>query len=303
MLTGEYLVLKGAYSLALPLRFGQGLTVEPAENGLLHWETFVEGNLWFFADFDIEGFYPVNANYPEVAEVIQQLLLNARQINPSFLSANQGCFVTSTIDFKMEWGIGSSSSLVSNIACWAECDPYQLNRRVFHGSGYDIACARTNKPLIYKLEEGEPIISEVDFSPSFSDNFFFVWLNRKQNTRDGMLSFDQTKAYASEIETVNAITLEMIGCNSLSGFQQLIRQHEMVIASVLNTLPVQERLFPDFQGAIKSLGTWGGDFVLAATDLQNHDVKSYFKQKGYNTVLLYKEMVNLYYAVNSSSSS
>jgi len=291
MLTGEYLVLKGALSLALPLRFGQELQVDPSESGLLKWETLVEGNQWFIADFDLADFHPIETNYPEVVEILQKLLLNARQLNPFFLMNNQGCKVTSTIDFNMEWGIGSSSSLVSNIAFWAECDPYELNHRVFHGSGYDIACARHNKPLLYNLKDGQPDISVVDFHPPFSENLFFVWLNRKQNTRDGMLSFDRTKAYTSEIETVNAITLEMIGCQSLSGFQQLIRQHESVIASVLNTHTLKERLFPDFPGAIKSLGAWGGDFVLAAADLPADDVRNYFKQKGFQTVFEYDKIV------------
>jgi mevalonate kinase len=291
MLTGEYLVLKGAQSLALPLCFGQGLMVEPSESGLLHWRTFVEGNQWFYADFDLEGFHPVETNIPEVAKILQQLLMNTCQLNPSFLTANRGCKVTSTINFKMEWGIGSSSSLVSNIANWAECDPYELNRRVFHGSGYDIACARSNKPLIYQLKEGVPIVSEFDFYPSYSENLFFVWINRKQNTRDGLLYFDRTKAYRSEIDIINAITREMIDCKSLFDVQQLMRQHETVMASVLNTLPVQQRLFPDFQGSIKSLGAWGGDFVLVATDLPVNDVRNYFKQKGFQTVFEYDKVV------------
>jgi len=291
MLTGEYLVLKGAQSLALPLRFGQGLSVEPSESRLLQWETFVEGNQWFYADFDLVEFHPIETNKPEVAEILQQLLLNARQLNSSFLTTNQGCNVTSTIDFKMEWGIGSSSSLVSNIAYWAECNPYELNHRVFHGSGYDIACARSDKPLLYQQREGVPFVSEVDFHPAFSENLFFVWLNRKQNTRDGMLSFDRTKAYTSEIEALNEITREMIDCQSLSDFQQLMRQHETVIASVLNTIPVQERWFLDFSGSIKSLGAWGGDFVLVATDLPVDDVRNYFKQKGFQTVFEYDKIV------------
>jgi mevalonate kinase len=291
MLTGEYLVLKGALSLALPLRFGQGLVVLPSESGLLHWVTFVEGNMWFYADFDLEGLQPIKTNNPEVAGTLQHLLRNARWLNPFFLTDNQGCKATSTIDFKMEWGIGSSSSLVSNIAFWAECDPYELNHTVFNGSGYDIACARHKKPLLYKLNIDQPVITTVDFQPPFSENLFFVWLNRKQNTRDGMLSFDRTNEYAVEIDEINSVTREMIVCQSFTGFQQLISQHESVMASVLNTLPVKERLFPDFPGAIKSLGAWGGDFVLVATDLPVDETKYYFKQKGFQTVLLYNEMV------------
>ena len=51
---------------------------------------------------------------------------------------------------------------------------------------------------------------------------------------------------------------------------------------------MQERLFNDFNGALKSLGAWGGDFILAATET---DPTSYFKNKGLNTVIPYKDMI------------
>jgi hypothetical protein len=38
---------------------------------------------------------------------------------------------------------------------------------------------------------------------------------------------------------------------------------------------------------IKSLGAWGGDFVLATGD---DKTISYFKSKGYNTVIPYSKM-------------
>ena len=43
----------------------------------------------------------------------------------------------------------------------------------------------------------------------------------------------------------------------------------------------------DYEGQIKSLGAWGGDFILAAGPVNS---KKYFYDKGYNTVLNYKEI-------------
>jgi hypothetical protein len=47
-------------------------------------------------------------------------------------------------------------------------------------------------------------------------------------------------------------------------------------------------LFSDFDGAVKSLGAWGGDFVLA---ISNEDPTTYFKSKGYETIIAYKDMI------------
>ena len=48
LLTGEYLVLDGALSLAVPTQFGQSLTVETIDERKLIWKSLDEkGNIWF----------------------------------------------------------------------------------------------------------------------------------------------------------------------------------------------------------------------------------------------------------------
>jgi hypothetical protein len=49
--------------------------------------------------------------------------------------------------------------------------------------------------------------------------------------------------------------------------------------------------FSDFPGTIKSLGSWGGDFILSASHLTTEEVRKYFKQKGYSAVFKYNEFV------------
>ena len=44
----------------------------------------------------------------------------------------------------------------------------------------------------------------------------------------------------------------------------------------------------DFDGEIKSLGAWGGDFILATSD---ENPSTYFKAKGFETILPYSEMI------------
>jgi hypothetical protein len=41
-------------------------------------------------------------------------------------------------------------------------------------------------------------------------------------------------------------------------------------------------------GAIKSLGAWGGDFILASG---NQKTPNYFHEKGFKTVISYSEMI------------
>jgi len=63
-----------------------------------------------------------------------------------------------------------------------------------------------------------------------------------------------------------------------------------LIGRSLNLPLVQDRLFPDFPGTVKSLGAWGGDFVLVASELAVSEVVNYFSDKGFRTILSWKDM-------------
>jgi hypothetical protein len=49
-------------------------------------------------------------------------------------------------------------------------------------------------------------------------------------------------------------------------------------------------MFGDFNGGVKSLGAWGGDFILAASPDQDTQVKDYFETKGFQPVFSLKEI-------------
>ena len=57
---------------------------------------------------------------------------------------------------------------------------------------------------------------------------------------------------------------------------------------ILETQTIKESLFPDFNGVIKSLGAWGGDFVMA---IATENPSDYFILKGYQTIIPYDEMI------------
>ena len=67
-----------------------------------------------------------------------------------------------------------------------------------------------------------------------------------------------------------------------------MEKHEVIMSDVLEIQTIKEKLFPDFKGVIKSLGAWGGDFVMA---ISKDNPTAYFKEKGYSVVLSYEEMI------------
>ena len=298
LLTGEYLVLDGATALAVPTKFGQDLLVSEITEPQLIWGSFTHtGDCWFEAVFDLPKLRLVSATFNSdteenaefIAETLQDILQEARKLNPGFLQSKTGFIVKTTLTFPRDWGLGTSSTLVNNIAQWAAVDAYQLLQNSFSGSGYDIANAQHNLPILYQLKNKKPLIKTVDFSPQFSDQLYFVYLNKKQNSKEGIAKYKENNDdFKNEIHRISEISLEMCSVKSLLDFERLIEEHEQIIASIIKLKPVKELLFPDYLGAIKSLGAWGGDFVLVTG---NKSTLQYFKEKGYETILSYSNMV------------
>jgi hypothetical protein len=125
--------------------------------------------------------------------------------------------------------------------------------------------------------------------PSFSDQLFFVHLNKKQDSKAGIARFkEKREKINNEIQLVSEISKQLIHEQKLSEFEKLIHEHEKIISSIIELPTVKERLFPDYFGTLKSLGAWGGDFILATG---NKDTSQYFIDKGYTTILSYSDMV------------
>ena len=105
----------------------------------------------------------------------------------------------------------------------------------------------------------------------------------KQNTQNSILDYKKIKFDKnSAINKINELTNNIVNCNSLSEFEKLIETHESIISKIINIEPIQKLNFKDYNnGVIKSLGSWGGDFMLATGDKKD---LNYFKEKGYNTI-------------------
>ena len=133
------------------------------------------------------------------------------------------------------------------------------------------------------------MVHQVVFNPIFKENLFFVHLNAKQNSKEGIAKFrENNQNIEKEIEIISGISDAFLEATSLEDFNRLIIEHERIVSSIIKLKPVKEKLFPDYFGEIKSLGAWGGDFILATG---NSATPAYFKNKGFETILTYAEMV------------
>ncbi|NVJ89897.1 MAG: GHMP kinase [Flavobacteriaceae bacterium] len=298
LLTGEYLVLDGAKALAVPTKFGQDLTIAQIQEQQLIWGSFThDNNCWFEAVFDLPKLRLTSATFNSntegstefIAETLLEILQVAQKLNPEFLKTDGGFVVKTKLTFPRNWGLGSSSTLINSIASWAKVDAFELLWNSFKGSGYDIACAQHNSPIFYKIEDKKPVVNQVNFNPSFKEQLFFVFLNKKQDSKKGIATYKaQQKSINKELQRVSEITNKITETNNLDDFEQLIEEHEQIITSLINLQPVKQNLFSDYFGAVKSLGAWGGDFVMATG---NENTPQYFNKKGFTTVIPYSKMV------------
>nr|WP_321416029.1 GYDIA family GHMP kinase [uncultured Allomuricauda sp.] len=290
LLSGEYAILDGAMGLAIPTSYGQSLHVTPTTSGFLEWTSLDENDkIWFSAKFDLKGLDVVSTSDETMAKTLTSLLLEANAQNPLLLTDSGGFLVETRLTFPRLWGLGTSSTLINNLAQWARVDAFQLLWKAFGGSGYDIACAQHNSPLTYQLNDGEPEVEQIDFDPIFKDSLYFVHLNQKQSSKEAISNYRKQQFDKLElVEHVSDITKKMIHASTLAGLETLMEEHETLLSKVLKIQPIKQRLFPDYFGAIKSLGGWGGDFVLATGD---DKTRSYFKSKGFETVIPYSKMI------------
>ncbi|WP_298754818.1 GYDIA family GHMP kinase [uncultured Psychroserpens sp.] len=292
LLTGEYVVLDGANALAVPTRFGQSLTIETSQKQTIKWTSLDhQDHIWFETELEIRNdkLKDTTHNDNPISRRLLSILEAAKNLNPEFLKDIYGYECTTALGFPKDWGLGTSSTLINNIANWANVDAYELLEATFGGSGYDIACANAEQSLTYQLDSGNRHIEMVDFNPSFKEHIYFVYLNKKQNSRDGIQKYRaNTLDLSSTISRITELTQAIIICDSLTVFQQLMNAHEELISRIIEQTTVKQQLFKDFDGSIKSLGAWGGDFVMVASKV---NPTAYFKSKGYDIILPYTEMV------------
>jgi mevalonate kinase len=329
LLTGEYLVLQGALSLALPTNAGQFLYVHSGRpDDCLSWNTTVLAEKWFHCIIRPDTWEILETDKKEVAGRLVKLLRAATELKgeaqrkdvkpkaggpeggikkrkggaerPEMEAKGkepetawlQGVNAASEVTFNIEWGLGSSSSLISNIARWAGVDPFRLLRKVSRGSGYDVACARSDKPILYRTGTPGPEIRAINFSPSFSERLAFVYLGRKQDSSKSVKKFlDHALVREKDIIRISELSENLAAADTLGEYEDMLAEHENIMSAVLDKPPVKEVLFRDYTGAVKSLGAWGGDFIHVSLHPDLQRAKYYFSRKGLDVLIPYREMI------------
>src|SRR5690606_13629631 len=246
LLSGEYFVLDGAEALALPTTVGQSLSVRysPSFNPVLCWKSFdPNGQLWFEAKFEFWRFNLTHGEESEETKMLQELLRQARKQNPHFLRDDVDVFVETRLGFPLDWGLGSSSTLVFNIAQWAYVSPFELLFKTSGGSGYDIACAQSEGPIVYQKNSSGPKWVPTAFDPSFKDQLWFVYLGKKQNSRHAIEKYRTGKTQSSDIERVSELTRLMANAPTRSEFVTAINEHEEILSRRLGLPKVKDAMF------------------------------------------------------------
>lgn len=292
LITGEYLVLQGAEALAVPLRLGQHVQVKKMRGADLHWKSVrPDGSEWFKGVFSLLDFSAQEATDPEIAAGISKILTAITRQNPDFLADWKGQSVESRLEFNPEWGLGTSSTLIHAMAEWGEAEAFTLLEQTFGGSGYDLACATSNGPIIFQSTDDEIRITPVTLNWPFKENIHLVWSGRKQNSRDSVSAHSSSlkKASASLIQGVSTLTQQIEDAPDLITFIGLLSEHNQLIGNLLQQDP--NPWVPSFPGIIKPLGAWGGDFFMAVSKEDPKEMKEWFINQGYTTIFSWKDLV------------
>lgn len=287
ILMGEYAVMHGADAVCLPLKTGQKLIASPSADGQIHWK-------WMYRN-DVLSSFSLNAGSLDVLHNEKgdstwsiKLLQLIRQSSPGFMK--EGGTLEFINLFPAEWGLGSSSTTIASLCRMAGVSPYDINFSLMGGSGADIAAASAKKWFLYRKQQQQAQVWELPFPYSFGENTFFIYSGKKQATASHLIS--------KNLDTNNPVWLginsyiyQYIMASSLPELMQVIHDHENKIAGAISMSPIGN-FFPDFRGKVKSLGAWGGDFFMAISQQNEDYIKTYFQEKGYNTIFSWDEMTN-----------
>ncbi len=281
LLSGEYAVLKGSLGLAIPTCYGQHLHFEPTDTSSLLWKSFdCKNKIWFQAEFDHQLSILATSD-DSMAAFLQHLLRKGFALSGESFQAGT---VSTLLEFDRSWGLGSSSTLTYLIALWLGANQMKLHDATQNGSGYDIACASAKTAIVYR--KTEDIYIHPLRMPEVYNQAFFVHLNRKQQSKPEVLQFLNSNHSKSDLNRISEISTALTFVSTKAELISLLTEHEAIMSSLLNKPTVQAAVFPEFKGIVKSLGAWGGDFVMAVGD----DAPNYFKSKGYHTIIPFDKM-------------
>ncbi len=289
LLTSEYVVLDGALALALPTKWGQEFFVSEHPDGksLINWTALHQGKFWLNAIIDYQNGKVVSTNIPESAAFVLKVLMKVKELSFFQLKDDSSYSIKTDLQFPANFGLGSSSTLMNNLAQWAEIDAFELNETCLGGSGYDIAVAQERSAILYQ-NQPERIVKKIDFNPSFKNDLIFIHLNQKQNSREGINLYRSKEKSPQLIEEFSTLTKRVLQVQTLEEFSEFMMLHEKKLSEFLGIETVKEKYFETCPSFVKSLGAWGGDFVMSS---KFSGYENYFSGKGFSSVFNYEDLI------------
>lgn len=290
MITSEYVAVDGALVLAVPTKLGQEFffTEENDEKSLIYWNAYHQNQLWLETVIDYKTWTILETNNQKASEFILKVLKNVQELSEIKFKSNHSYHLKTNLQFPSDFGLGSSSTLMSNLGEWAEIDPFVLNEISLGGSGYDVAVAKEKSAILYSRFP-ERVYEKVIFDPIFKDELIFIHLNQKQDTREGISHYKLKPTSTELINEYSELTKMILRSQTLEEFSQLMTIHEQKLSDFLGIQTVKEKYFQNCPSFVKSLGAWGGDFVLTS---KFGDYEAYFKTQGFDKIFSWQDLIN-----------
>ena len=297
MLCGEYAVTIGVEALALPVTQGQWMHVwefdSPGGQDRIIWEAKDSaGATWLNESFALPLGDLVVGDLDE-RKMIHQLLAMSPE---SKWKTGKSYRIETQLEFDRSSGLGSSSTMVSNFARFANLDAQMVQQQMLGGSGYDVAVAEVGKGLVFWKEDDQSHWGPWSLSPSLTQQWKVVFLGEKQNSRS---SLGGVKERLQEIQNDDFMLHQL---QQVAGAVKMAQQVTMLEAGLemwqallsmslgLETPYQHFGVQPVKGGLCKWLGAWGGDMLLVnQTFAETHaELLAKFKSTPWNQMVKYE---------------
>jgi mevalonate kinase len=293
LISAEYMVMHGSSALAVPLQMGQSLKRTRSDNrNRFLWNALYENRRWFHTTIDPLHLKIVDSSDPDRAIRLRNMLEACIELMPSFQKELFRWDVETSLEFSPQWGFGSSSTLTALLAEWAEVNPLDLHFMTARGSGYDVACAIADGPILYKIRDGSPHYRHIPFRPPFSEHIYFAWLGMKQDTEAHLKQIEEKfKPGYEEIHHFSRLTEQLVAATDVQTFGDLMKEHEEALSGILGMERISDNRLSSLPGRVKSLGAWGGDFVMILSHVREADLFAYLHDRDIRVIFRYDDLV------------
>ena len=273
MLTGEYLVMNGFDCIALPTKLGQWMhvwdfdTPDDSSDFILYQAKDLHGNVWFETKILLPNFELVD---PAQIENIQadRLVGILKLADSDFWETGKSWRIETQLEFERVWGLGSSSTLVKLFADFLHLDPMNIQFEIFGGSGYDVAIAQLQKPMVYCLTADDSNWKYWRLEEYFTKDWYLVFYGQKIDSRNSLSSVQDELNDIAEDEFYTAQFDKIISqtriASNIMELESSLEMYQMLLSKAL-MLPTTYDILgikPVNKGLCKWLGAWGGDMIL-----------------------------------------